>query len=113
MGGGCTIIRKLASIHRGTQPESWTILGENCFILGYAHIGRDCELGNSVKLYNCAALSGYVIVGDKRVKVSRLVEDLRAAIAAVDNVVTDASNGSSGGSWHAESVSKVEREVKN
>lgn len=65
--GKGTIIREFASIHRGTQPESWTTIGENCFILGYAHIGHNCELGNGVKLYNCAALSGHVIVGDNAI----------------------------------------------
>ena len=62
--GAGTIIRECASIHRGTQAESWTTVGENCFILGYAHIGHNCEVGNDVKLYNCAALSGHVEVGD-------------------------------------------------
>jgi len=62
--GRGTIIREFASIHRGTQPESWTILGEECFILGYAHIGHNCELGNRVKVYNCTGLSGHVIVED-------------------------------------------------
>ncbi len=65
--GAGTIIREFASVHRGTQPESWTILGEDCFILGYAHIGHNCELGNGVKLYNCCALSGHVIVGDNAI----------------------------------------------
>lgn len=62
--GAGTIIREFASIHRGTQPESSTVLGENCFILGYAHIGHNCEVGNRVKLYNCAVLAGHVTVGD-------------------------------------------------
>lgn len=62
--GAGTIVREFASIHRGTQPESWTIVGENCFILAYAHIGHNCELGPGVKLYNCSALSGHVIVGE-------------------------------------------------
>jgi len=62
--GDGTIVREFASIHRGTQPESWTIIGKDCFILGYSHIGHNCELGEGVKLYNCAALSGHVIVGD-------------------------------------------------
>lgn len=65
--GRGTIIREFASIHRGTQPESTTIVGENCFILGYAHIGHNCTLGNGVKLYNCAALSGHVTVGDNAI----------------------------------------------
>jgi len=62
--GAGTIIRENASIHRGTQPESWTILGEDCFILGYAHIGHNCEVGNRVKLYNNSILAGHVVVGD-------------------------------------------------
>lgn len=62
--GAGTIIRECASIHRGTQTDSWTIVGENCFILGYAHIGHNCILGDDVKIYNCAALSGHVDVGD-------------------------------------------------
>lgn len=62
--GAGTVIREFASIHRGTQPESWTILGEECFILGYAHIGHNCKLGNRVKLYNNSLLAGHVSVGD-------------------------------------------------
>lgn len=62
--GSGTIIREFASIHRGTQPESWTIVGDNCFIMGYAHLGHNCTLGNDVKVYNCAALSGHVSVAD-------------------------------------------------
>ncbi|MCG8405612.1 MAG: acyl-ACP--UDP-N-acetylglucosamine O-acyltransferase [Phycisphaerales bacterium] len=62
--GAGTIVRECASIHRGTQTDSYTIVGENCFILGYAHIGHNCEIGNDVKIYNCAALSGHVEVGD-------------------------------------------------
>jgi UDP-N-acetylglucosamine acyltransferase len=65
--GAGTIVREFASIHRGTQPESWTIVGEDCFILGYAHIGHNCELADGVKLYNCAALSGHVIVGENAI----------------------------------------------
>ena len=62
--GPRTIIREFASVHRGTQPESWTLVGEDCFILGYAHVGHNCDLGRGVKVYNCAALSGHVTVGD-------------------------------------------------
>ncbi len=62
--GQRTIIRECASIHRGTQDESSTIIGAGCFILGYAHVGHNCHLGDDVKVYNCAALSGHVEVGD-------------------------------------------------
>ncbi|MBX3394486.1 MAG: acyl-ACP--UDP-N-acetylglucosamine O-acyltransferase [Phycisphaerae bacterium] len=65
--GSGTIIRESASIHRGTQPESWTIVGENCFLLAYSHIGHNCELGNGVKIYNNSALAGHVIVYDNAI----------------------------------------------
>jgi UDP-N-acetylglucosamine acyltransferase len=65
--GAGTIIREFASVHRGTQPESWTIVGRNCFILGYAHVGHNCALGDNVKVYNCTALSGHVTVGDNAI----------------------------------------------
>lgn len=61
--GEGTIVREGASIHRGTQPESWTIVGPRCFILASAHLGHNCVLEEGVKVYNCAALSGHVEVG--------------------------------------------------
>lgn len=65
--GNGTIIRECASVHRGTQPESATILGENCFLLAYSHVAHNCELGNGVKVYNNTALAGHVIVGDNAI----------------------------------------------
>jgi len=65
--GDGTIVREFASIHRGTQPESATVIGKNCFILGYSHIGHNCVFGDGVKLYNMAACSGHVEVGDNAI----------------------------------------------
>lgn len=61
--GDGTIVRECASIHRGTQPESSTIIGRECFIMGYSHIGHNCVLGDGVKFYNMAAASGHVEIG--------------------------------------------------
>ena len=61
--GDGTIIREFTSIHRGTQPESSTVIGRNCFIMGYSHVGHNCELGDGVKFYNMAVASGHVEVG--------------------------------------------------
>lgn len=65
--GAGTIIREGATVHRGTQPESWTILGKDCFLLAYSHVAHNCELGNGVKLINNSALAGHVIVGDNAI----------------------------------------------
>jgi UDP-N-acetylglucosamine acyltransferase len=65
--GDGTILRECASIHRGTQPESVTRVGKNCFILAYAHLGHNCVLGDGVKVYNNCALAGHVEVEDNAI----------------------------------------------
>ncbi len=61
--GDGTIVREFASIHRGTQSESSTVIGRDCFIMGYSHVGHNCVFGDGVKFYNMAAASGHVEVG--------------------------------------------------
>lgn len=65
--GAGTIIREHATIHRGTQPESTTTIGKNCFLLAGAHVGHNCEIGDNVKLYNNTMLAGHVIVNDNAI----------------------------------------------
>ena len=63
--GEGTIIREMATIHSGTQPESSTVIGKNCFILCSAHIGHNCVVGDEAKIYSFVALSGHVEIGPK------------------------------------------------
>lgn len=58
--GAGTIMREGVSIHRGTQAESETVVGPNCFLLANSHVGHNCTLGANVKLMNGALLSGHV-----------------------------------------------------
>jgi len=62
--GRGTILREYVSIHRGTMPESTTVVGEDCFLLAGSHVGHNCALGNRVTLINNALLGGHVEVGD-------------------------------------------------
>jgi UDP-N-acetylglucosamine acyltransferase len=62
--GDRVVIREGATVHRGTQPESTTVIGDACFLMAYAHVGHNCELGTGVKVYNMAALSGHVEIAD-------------------------------------------------
>lgn len=63
--GANTIIREHATIHRGTTPESATVVGERCFLFGGCHIAHNCTIGNQVTLANNALLAGHVQVGDR------------------------------------------------
>lgn len=61
--GNNTVIREYATIHRAVK-EGFTIIGENCFLMNYVHIGHNVQLGNNVIMANSAMLPGYVIVED-------------------------------------------------
>lgn len=64
IGKNC-VIREFATIHRATTKEDvWeTVVGDNCYIMNYAHIGHDCKVGNNVTMTNCSSLGGHCRVG--------------------------------------------------
>lgn len=63
--GKRNVIREYVTIHRGTQEESSTILGDDNFLMGFVHIGHNCRLGNNIVIANGSLLGGHVVVGDK------------------------------------------------
>lgn len=62
--GDNTIIRECVTIHRGTEDQFKTSIGENCLLMCYVHIGHDCSIGNNVVIANSTGLSGHVVVED-------------------------------------------------
>ena len=64
--GDNTIIREGVTIHRGMAAGgiSKTVVGANCLLMAYVHIGHDCIVGNNVIMANNASLAGHVVVGD-------------------------------------------------
>ena len=63
--GRGTIAREYVTIHRGTIPDSETVVGEGCFLLAGSHIAHNCIVGNGVTMINGTALAGHVEVGDR------------------------------------------------
>ena len=63
--GNDNIIREYATINRATTKEQWkTAIGDNNYIMAYAHIAHDCYLGNGVIMSNVATLGGHITIGD-------------------------------------------------
>lgn len=62
--GNNTTIREFATVNRGTASKGTTIVGNNCLVMAYVHIGHDCVVGNGVILVNRVSLAGEVIVED-------------------------------------------------
>ncbi len=61
--GDGTIIREGASVHRGTDAGTTTVLGRKCFIMAGAHVAHNCKLGDEVIVVNGTLLGGHVHVG--------------------------------------------------
>jgi len=62
--GDNTTLREGATVNRGTAAVGKTIIGINCLLMAYSHVGHDCHLGNNCILGNTAGLAGEVKVHD-------------------------------------------------
>lgn len=62
--GDHTVIREYATLHRGTGEGGRTIIGSDCFIMGYVHIAHDCIIGNKVIFSNAVMIAGHCEVED-------------------------------------------------
>jgi UDP-N-acetylglucosamine acyltransferase len=62
--GENTILREGVILHRSTQEERPTRIGSDCYLMGYAHVGHDAQIGNGVILTQSVAVAGHVEIGD-------------------------------------------------
>jgi UDP-N-acetylglucosamine acyltransferase len=63
--GDRNILREYVTVHRATiKEERLTTIGDDNYIMAYAHIAHDCRVGNRTILINGATLGGHVRVGD-------------------------------------------------
>ncbi len=65
--GDNNTIREFVTIHRASREGCTTKVGNNCYIMAYAHIAHDCKIGNGVIITNYAGISGFVEIGDRAV----------------------------------------------
>jgi len=62
--GNSNQIREFVTIHRGTKPETATVIGDNNYLMAYCHIAHNCVVGNNVIMVNQASLTGYCEIED-------------------------------------------------
>lgn len=63
--GDDVVLREGVTLHRGTKPESSTVIGDRCMLMGHSHYAHNVQLGDDVNVVNGALLGGYVSVGDR------------------------------------------------
>lgn len=62
--GDNSTIRECVTLNRGTIDKYKTVIGSNCLVMAYAHIGHDCIIGNNCILGNTTQLAGHVVIDD-------------------------------------------------
>jgi UDP-N-acetylglucosamine acyltransferase len=63
--GDNNTIRECCTLNLGTtQDTGVTRIGDNNWIMAYAHIAHDCRIGSNVVLANGSQLAGHVLIGD-------------------------------------------------
>jgi UDP-N-acetylglucosamine acyltransferase len=62
--GDNTTVRECSTVNRGTAAVGKTIVGSNCLLMAYSHVGHDCLIKNNVIIGNSTALAGEVDVDD-------------------------------------------------
>jgi len=60
--GDGTEIREYVVINKPT--ESYTKIGNNCYIMSQVFIGHDCDIGDNVQLNPGCSIAGFVTIGD-------------------------------------------------
>jgi UDP-N-acetylglucosamine acyltransferase len=63
--GNQNLIREYVTIHRGTKEGTSTVIGNNNYFMGGAHIAHNCQIGNRVIMVNGAGLAGYCVIEDE------------------------------------------------
>ena len=63
--GNGNIIREHYTISRGTEPESFTGIGDDNYIMTSGHIAHNCRIGNGTVICSCALVAGYVEIEDQ------------------------------------------------
>ncbi len=63
IGDDC-VIREGVTVHRGTKPETRTVIGNQCFLMAFSHVAHNVQLGDRVIVANGVLLAGYVEVGE-------------------------------------------------
>lgn len=63
--GHRNVIREGCSLHRGTAPDSRTVVGNDCYFMANAHVGHNARVGDGVILANGAVLGGHARVDER------------------------------------------------
>jgi UDP-N-acetylglucosamine acyltransferase len=62
--GQGNVIREYATVHRATEEDGETRIGDQNLLMAYVHVAHNCVIGNHVILANAVNLAGHVLIED-------------------------------------------------
>jgi len=62
--GDRNVFREHSQVHRGTQPDTFTVVGDGNFLMTNAHVAHNCRIGSRVIVASGALVAGHVVVDD-------------------------------------------------
>lgn len=63
--GDGNVLREYVTVHRASQEQATTRLGNHNYLMTHVHLGHDCVLGNNIIIAPSTGLGGFVEVADK------------------------------------------------
>ena len=65
--GHRNVIREYVTVHRASDAEGLTAIGDDNLIMAYTHVAHNCILGNQIIIANSCGLAGHVEIEDQAV----------------------------------------------
>ncbi len=65
--GHRNVIREYVTVHRASDAEGTTSIGDDNLIMAYTHVAHNCILGNQIIIANSCGLAGHVEIEDMAV----------------------------------------------
>src|SRR3989338_7516610 len=63
--GDNNVIREFTTLNIATTKGSGaTVIGDNCYLMAYSHVGHDCKIGSNVIIANNTNFAGHCTVED-------------------------------------------------
>ncbi|UCG34583.1 MAG: acyl-ACP--UDP-N-acetylglucosamine O-acyltransferase [Candidatus Omnitrophota bacterium] len=63
--GKDNVIREYVTMHASMSEDGATVIGDNNFFMGFAHVAHDCQIGNNVVICNGALIAGHTNIEDR------------------------------------------------
>ena len=63
--GSNNVFREYATVHRGTEEGSSTLIGDNNYFMCLSHVAHNCKIGDNVIICNNTMLAGYTEIADR------------------------------------------------